>query len=94
MANEDDYFDGVLMAHLEEQDTYNDLFEEEKDLFIAKLSVGDGCDDLDFTDSLYDVRGSLLESLAKGDNEEVLRIVGKVFDDEVNKVVKRIVDEM
>ena len=31
IKNEDDYFDGVLMNHLEEQDTYDDLFTEEKD---------------------------------------------------------------
>jgi hypothetical protein len=94
VKNEDDYFDGVLMAHLEEQDTYDDLFTEEKDLLIAKLSIGDSHDELDFTDSLYDVRKSLLEALAKDNKDEVVWIVYKVFNEEVDKAVKRTLDEM
>ena len=91
--NEDDYNERLLMAHLEEQDTYNELIEEEQDIIINNLSVGD-VEDFEFVENLFEFEGELVEALAKNENNRAIDIIRRVFDNQILNVAMRKVDNM
>lgn len=77
--SEDDYNDRLLMGHLESQDTFDELVEEEQDFILNNLSVGD-VEDFEFMEQLYDVEDDLVEALAKNENDKAVVILRRVFD--------------
>jgi hypothetical protein len=91
--SEDDYNERLLMAHLEEQDTYNELIEEEQDIIINNLSVGD-VEDFEFVENLFEFEGELVEALAKNENNRAIDIIRRVFDNQILNVAMRKVDNM
>jgi hypothetical protein len=91
--NEDDYNERLLMAHLDEQDTYDELIEEEKELILSNLVVGD-VEDFYLLECLESVQDELVESLAKNENDKVLAILHNVFNDRIFLMAKEKVDNM
>jgi len=91
--NEDSYNERLLMAHLEEEDTYNELIQEEQDILINNLSVGD-VEDFEFVENLFEFEGELVEALAKNENNRAIDIIRRVFDNQILNVAMRKVDNM
>jgi hypothetical protein len=91
--SEDDYNERLLMAHLDEQDTYDELIEEEKELILSNLVVGD-VEDFEFVEQLFDVEDDLVEALAKNENDKAIGILRRVFDNQILSIAKDTVDNM
>jgi hypothetical protein len=91
--SEDDYNERLLMGHLDEQDTYDDLIEEEKELILSNLVVGD-VEDFEFVEQLFDVECDLVEALAKDENDRAIVILRRVFDNQILNIARNTVDNM
>lgn len=91
--NEDDYNQRLLMGHLDEQDTYSELIDEEMGFILDSLTIGD-VENFYLLECLENQQGELVEALAKNENERVLAILHSAFNDRVYQMAKEKVDNM
>lgn len=92
--NEDRYFERLLDEHLERQERYTELIDEERELLIEDLKIGNRVDEFELTDYLYEHENSLIMALANENDNEVVRIVRMAYEKQLHEIVIHIVDNM
>ena len=92
--NEDRYFSGLLYEHLEREERFNQLYDEECESLINDLKDGLRTDEFDLCDYLYDYEDNLLMALASGNDAEVVGIIRRVYEKQLHGIVLKIVEDM